>query len=146
MKTEQFVDMGDFRAEHIGSNFYKITAKTSDNSLTLTAGTDVTTQLRIPFPHRWVRASFLHTDATYVVMTNSQLNILLKRTQGQGLPLKFEEYLYFDERIVSGNVTKPFGETNEYEASIYQLTLLGWTAGELVVPVLIIQKMGSQND
>jgi hypothetical protein len=52
-EPERFIDMGNFRGEHIGRNFYAIMPKTEDQSIDLTGGTD-SRLINVPFLHRLV--------------------------------------------------------------------------------------------
>lgn len=141
MTYEKEIDLevAGWTFKRIGKNIWKIYPTASPHSITMT-GSDVTTPLTIPFPHRLVRLTFFHTDSSYAAVTD-ELDITLKRTQAQGYPQKFEEIVYYDASLQDSYPTARGGETYEYEGSVYQLILKCGTSGHLVFPVLYIQML-----
>jgi len=99
----------------------------------------VTTQLHIPFPHRWVRIGFYHTTSGYVAAT-TYMNITLKRTAGTIAPQRFDEYLFHEEDVRTAWAGENYGETFEYPPGTYELILTGANTN-LVFPVFIIQRL-----
>jgi hypothetical protein len=131
--------MNGWKFEPIAKNIWKIT-KTA-NSITLQASVPVTNDLPISFPHRWLKASFLHTTAAFAITTDSELDISLTRTQAQVTPPNFAEYLFYVESDVQAYVTKGFEDFYVYESTVYQISVNAATAGELVFPILYVQEL-----
>ena len=139
-KEQKYYHEGVWTFQRIGKNIWKIYITKSPHSITM-KGSDVTTELHIPFIHRWLRIHFFHTDSSYDAVTGGdRLNILLKRTAGTLTPQKFEEYLYKETGLTSARITEVFGESFEYESGIHQL-VLNSTSTNLVFPVFYIQKL-----
>lgn len=132
---------GEWTFKRIGKNIYKIYRTVAPHCIAMT-GANVTTQLPIPFPHRWIRLTFFHMNAAYAAITNSELGITFKRTQASLDPPHFEETVYFDEARTDPYITARAGETYEYEPSVYDLILLSNNT-DLIQPVFYLQKLES---
>lgn len=128
-----------WKFEPIAKGLWKISLSTK--SITLGAGTTITTQLTIPFPVRWLRACFLHTDAAYTPTTTSEITITLRRQQAQIQPAQFTEYLFYIEASVEPYITKPFEDWFKYESSLYEVIVTANIAGELFFPVLYVEEL-----
>ena len=140
MNTEEIDSVeGVWTRERIGKNIWKYHITVSPNSITMT-GAAVETQLSIPFPHRWLRMHFYHTDSAYAA-SETELSITIKRPVGLVSPAKFEEYLFHEEKILDSKITEMFGEGFEYERGVWVVSLLS-TATDLIFPIFYVQKLG----
>jgi len=124
--------------ERVAMNIWKIYRTASPHSITMT-GSAVTTQLVIPFAHRWLRMSFYHTDSSYAAST-ANLSVTMQRTADTIVPANFQEKLFADTAIITATSTETFGTKFEYERTIYDL-LLNSTNTHLVFPLFYIQKL-----
>jgi len=124
--------------ERVAMNIWKIYRTASPHSITMT-GSAVTTQLVIPFAHRWLRMSFYHTDSAYAAST-ANLSITMQRTADTIVPANFAEDLFEDTVIVTDTATEVFGTAFEYERTLYHL-IMDSTNNHLVFPVFYIQKL-----
>jgi hypothetical protein len=102
-------------------------------------GLDVVTQLHIPFPHRWLRIHFYHTDAAYAVSI-AELRITLRRELGVMFPVQFADDLFCEFDMHSVMIIEKFGEGFEYEAGTYNL-ILNSVDTDLIFPLFYIQKL-----
>jgi hypothetical protein len=126
--------------QHVAKNIYKIYPARSPHSITMT-GADVTTALRIPFPHRLIRLHWRHTDSAYAASTDA-LAIILRRPEGSMTPEHFEEDVFNETNIVKSKGTEKYGEGFEYEAGVYSV-ILNTTNTDLIFPILYVQKLES---
>lgn len=126
--------------KRIGKNIYKATITKSPYSITMT-GSDVETELHIPFPHRWIRMHFYHTDSSYAANTTATA-VYMKRSAGKIHPVLFEEYLIAHSALTNSKLTETFGETYEYEIGTYTL-LLNTTTTQLIFPVFYVQRLAT---
>ena len=124
--------------ERVAQNIWKVYRTTSPHGITMT-GSAVTTQLNVPFAHRWLRMSWYHTDAAYAASV-ANLSVTMQRTADTVLPANFEEDLFEDTAIVAATATEVFGEAFEYERTLYDL-ILDSTVDHLIFPVFYIQKL-----
>ena len=124
--------------ERVAQNIWKIFRTTAPHSITMT-GAAVTTELVIPFAHRWLRMNWYHTDSAYAASVVN-LSVTMQRTADTIVPANFEEDLFEDTAIVTATATEVFGEAFEYERTIYDL-IMDTTNGHLVFPVFYIQKL-----
>jgi len=129
---------GVWTFKRIGKNIYKIYVTTDPNSITMT-GSDVKTQLQIPFPHRILRMHLYHTDSAYAASTDA-LNVILRRSAGTLTPAKFVEDLFNESGITASKITEVYGEGFEYEAGIYDV-ILNSTSTDLIFPIFYVQKL-----
>ena len=130
---------GNWKFQCIGQNFYKVYYNAAGVTYIAQTASDVSKDLTVPFFHRWVRASFYHTDSSNVESTGYWTVTLIRNTSTTA-PTLFQEYLYGDEKMHSPRITEKFGEGFEYEGGTYRLTL---NAGNTTrsVPQFIIQKL-----
>lgn len=139
MSQNSYFTDGKWTFKRIGRNIWKIYLTKNPYSITMT-GSAVTTQLHIPFAHRWLRMHLYHTDSSYATSVNN-LSVTLKRAAGTVHPLnKFEEYLFSEDYVVSSKVTEVYGEGFEYEAGVYSL-ILNTVTTELIFPIFYVQKL-----
>ena len=124
--------------ERVAQNIWKIFRTTAPHSITMT-GAAVTTQLNVPFAHRWLRMSWYHTDNAYAASV-ANLSVTMQRTADTIVPANFEENLFEDAAIVAATATETFGEKFEYERTLYDL-ILDSTNAHLIFPVFYIQKL-----
>lgn len=124
--------------EDIGKNFWKIYPTGTYHSVTMT-GSDVTKQLPVDSSHRLIRMTFFHSTSTYGRSTDNLL-LRIERPAGTLTPLKFVEYLFEEDLLTDAEITLIFGETYEYEATIWKFTF-NTTSGDLIFPVIYIQKI-----
>jgi hypothetical protein len=141
-EKEHDLEINGWTFKRIGKNIFQVYPTPSPHSITMT-GADVTTSLTVPFPHRWIRLTFLHTDNAYTPQTISELAITFQRSQGQATPDKFAEVLYHDEYLIDPYITARGGETHEYESSVYKL-ILNSTNTHLIFPNFYLQQLETQ--
>lgn len=120
------------------TNIYKVYITVDPHAIVMT-GAIVVTQLHIPFPHKWLRTHFYHTDAAYAVSLD-YLRITLRRELGTMFPVQFADDLFCEFDINALMIIEKFGEGFEYEAGVYNL-LLNTTATDLIFPLFYIQKL-----
>jgi hypothetical protein len=132
---------GFWTIERIGkTNIYKVYITEEPRAIAMPAvAADVTTQLRIPFAHKWLRIHFYHTTAAYVVATTA-LRVTLRRAVGVMLPVQFLDELFCEFDITDVIMIEKFGEGFEYEAGTWNL-ILNTTATDLVFPLFYIEKL-----
>jgi hypothetical protein len=125
--------------ERIGkTNIYKVTITVDPHAIVMT-GADVVTQLHIPFPHKWKRIHFYHTDGAYAVAVNA-LRITLRRELNTFYPAQFADDLFCEFDITAVMTIERFGEDFEYEAGVYNL-ILNTANTHLIFPLFYIQKL-----
>ena len=130
---------GIWSFERVGkSNIYRVYVTIDPRAIVMTAA-NVTTQLNIPFPHRWLRIHFYHTDAAYATGV-ANLAVTLTRAVGTMFPVAFADDLFAEGLLVSSRIIETFGEGFEYEAGSYNL-ILNSTALHLIFPLFYIQKL-----
>jgi len=130
---------GLWMMERIGkTNLYKVYITVDPHAIVMT-GANVMTQLHIPFPHRWLRTHFYHTDAAYAVSID-YLRITLRRELNTMFPVQFADDLFCEFEINAVMVIEKFGEGFEYEAGTYNV-ILNTTATNLIFPLFYIQKL-----
>jgi len=139
MTYEKEIDLeiAGWTFKRIGKNIYKIYVTADPNSITMT-GSDVKTQLKIPFPHRILRMHLYHTNSAYAASTNA-LTIILRRSASTLTPAKFVEDL-FNGSATASKISEVYGEGFEYEAGIYDL-ILNSTNTDLIFPIFYLQKL-----
>ena len=130
--------MGGWTFQRFARNIYKATRTTAPHSITMT-GSDVTTQLQIPFPHRILRMHCYHTDSAYAE-SDIPMAVILRRRVATVTPAKFSEDLFNEDNINVSKMTEVFGEGFEYEAGIYDV-ILNTTSTHLIFPMFYIQKL-----
>lgn len=126
-------------------NLYKGYIIASPHSITMT-GSSVTTQLPLPFTHKWIELLLYHTDSSYAASTD-QLDITLSRPAGGITELQYVvDNLFNRQNEVASAIKKTFGDAAPdnkqfvYEPSNYNL-LLNSTNTDLVFPVLYILRL-----
>jgi len=130
---------GPWMMERVGkTNIYKVYLTAAPPAIVMT-GLDVTTNLHIPFPHRWLRTHFYHTTAAYAV-SQAYLRVTLRRAVGTMFPVEFLDELFCEFDINAVIMIEKFGEGFEYEAGTYNL-ILNTTATDLIFPLFYIQKL-----
>lgn len=130
---------GFWMMERIGkTNIYKVYINEDPHAIVMT-GADVVTQLQIPFPHRWSRIHFYHTDAAYAVSVN-HLRVTLRREIATMLPLQFVDDLFCEYDITAVMMIETFGRGFEYEAGVYNV-ILNTGATDLIFPLFYIEKL-----
>jgi len=131
--------VGVWMIERIGkTNLYKVYIELDPHAIVMT-GAIVTTQLHIPFPHKWIRIHFYHTDAAYAVSI-ALLRITLRRELNTMFPVQFADDLFCEFDMNSVMIIEKFGEGFEYEAGVYNV-LLNSVATNLIFPLFYIQKL-----
>jgi hypothetical protein len=138
-EKEHDLEINGWTFKRIGKNIYKIYRTVDPHSITMT-GSEVLTDLTIPFPHRLIRLNLFHTSSTYVAST-FQWQYRFIRVAGTLDPQHFEEYIIGEDNMLIPWITEVFGEGFEYEAGNYRLGITAYTSGELVFPVLYVQKL-----
>lgn len=138
---EPFYHVGLWTFERLGkTNIYKVYITEIPHAVAMPAvAADVTTQLQIPWPHKWLRIHFYHTTAAFGVSLTA-LRVTLRRAVGIMFPNEFLDELFCEFGITDTIMIEKFGEGFEYESSTWNL-ILNTTATELVFPVFYIQKM-----
>ena len=133
--------IGFWTMERIGkTNIYKVFITAEPRAIAMPAvAADVTTQLSIPFPHRWLRVHFYHTTAAFVV-SFEPLRITIRREVTTMLPVEFLDELFCEFDITDVIGIEKFGEGFEYEAGVWNI-ILNTVATELVFPLFYIQKL-----
>jgi hypothetical protein len=137
--AEEKYQVGVWTIERIAkTNLYKVYITLDPHAITMT-GLNVVTQLHIPFPHRWLRIHFCHTDAAYAPSL-AYLRITLRRELGTMFPPLFIDDLFCEFNMNAVLIIEKFGEGFEYEAGTYNL-ILNTTNTDLIFPVFYIQKL-----
>jgi len=136
--------LGLWRFERIGrTDIYRVYIANPLRYIIMT-GADLTTQLAIPFPHRWLRIHFYHTTNGGGVMppplSNAYLRITLRREVATFDPNFVSDELFCEFNINHHIIQEQFGEGWEYEAGVWNL-ILNTTATEFVWPLFYIQKL-----
>jgi len=101
---------------------------------------DVTTELHIPWAHRWNSTHFRHADSSNDNSTD-QLDIVIQRTEGKNQPAQFAEDLLRIDNFTGVIRTDLWGEMFEREASVYDI-ILNSTSTDRIYPVFYVQKLG----
>lgn len=136
---EEHYQVGLWTLERIAkTNLYKVYITVDPHAIVMT-GADVVTQLHIPFPHRWLRIHFYHTDAAYTISLE-YLRITLRRELGTMFPVQFADDLFCEFEINAVMLIEKYGEGFEYEAGVYNL-ILNTTATDLLFPLFYVQKL-----
>lgn len=136
--AEKF-NVGVWTFERIGkTNKYKVYITADPNAIVMT-GADVTTQLQIPFPHRWGHIHFYHTDAAYAISL-AYLRATLRREVGTMFPARFSDELFCEFVINSHMFLEMFDEPFYFEASTYNV-ILNTTVTQLIFPLFYIEKL-----
>ena len=132
---------GFWTIERIGkTNIYKVYITAEPRAIAMPAvAADVTTQLHIPFSHKWLRFHFYHTDAAYAISIQP-LRITIRRAVTTMLPVQFLDELFCEFEITDVIGIEKFGEGFEYEAGVWNI-ILNTAATELVFPLFYIQKL-----
>lgn len=137
--AEERYQSGVWMLERIAkTNIYKVYLTAAPPAIVMT-GAAVATQLHIPFPHKWLRIHFYHTDAAYAI-SMAYLRITLRRAVGVMFPAEFLDELFCEFNINAATITEKFGESFEYEASTWNL-ILNAAATDLIFPLFYIQKL-----
>lgn len=123
----------------IGKNIWKYFRTVSPHAITMT-GAAVTTQLHIPFPHRWLRTTFYHTSSAYVE-NYELLSATIQRSIGTFTPAKFKETLFAETEITDPDWTELWGERFEYEAGVWDIILTA-ASTDLIFPLFYVQNLG----
>jgi len=104
-------------------------------------GSDVKKYINIPYFHRIIKLVLIHLTSAYAKSTDS-LNVTLELEAGKSIiSSKFTDLLFDEDGIIDSEFIEPFGTEFEYEGRTWTLTL-NTTSGDLVIPVLYIQKLG----
>jgi len=110
------------------------------SAIAMTAS-DVKKFIEIPYFHRIIKLVLIHLDSSYDKSTDA-LNVTLELEQGKSIISKyFTDLVYDEDGIIDAEYIEPFGEEFEYEPRTWTLTL-NTTSGDVVIPVLYIQKLG----
>lgn len=122
-----------FRA---AEGFWKVFIVDADTNRITMTGSDVTTELHIPFPHRFDRFLFYHVDSSNA-SNQASLDILIKRLPAKLHPNNFAEILN-DSSHTSAKTTVvlPFS----YEASLWQISL-NTTTTHFVYPIIYVWEL-----
>lgn len=132
---------GVWMIERIGkTNIYKVYLQADPPAIAMPAvAADVTTDLHIPFPHKWLRIHFYHTTAAFVVSQDYQ-RITLRREVGTMFPAQFLDELFCEFYVNAVIMCEAFGDNFKFEAGTYHL-ILNTTATDLVFPLFYIEKL-----
>lgn len=136
---EERYSTGVWRFERVGkTDIYKVYIA-ADARYILMTGANVTTQLSIPFPHRWLRIHFYHTQVAGLPAMG-YLRISLRREVNTFDPNLASDELFCEFNINQHVVQEQFGEGWEYEAGVWTL-ILNTALNERVAPLFYIQKL-----
>jgi len=146
--TPNFFDekftVGDWVFQQVAKNIFKVHWQPDPHGIAMT-GSDVEKRLNIPFPHRWLRMTFYHTDSSYAVSTDA-LFIHIYRKAGAIAPLsKLVESLFREHDIVASKITEVWGLAFEYEACDWQL-VLNSTSTDIIFPIFYVQRLPSPQE
>lgn len=131
--------LNGWQYENIGKNLWRIYRQASPYSITMT-GSNKTTQLRIPWMHRWVRLHLYHTDSSKDASTD-ELDVILRRGVGTIPPiLDFVDDLYARADITQSKIIKVFGEDYKFEASTWSI-ILNSTSTDLVFVLVYVEQL-----
>jgi hypothetical protein len=131
--------VGPWTFQRVGkTNIYKVYPIADPPAIVMTA-LDVTTELQIPFAHRWVRIHFYHTTAAFAV-SQQALRVTLRREVNTMIPAQFLDELFCEFDITAVIMIEKFGEGFEYEQGAYKV-ILNSVATDLIFPVFYIQKL-----
>jgi len=132
---------GIWTLENFALNLWKIYVEIpSAGYITMAgAGSNVTTELAIPFAHRWNSTHFRHAKSTDADCTDA-LNIVIRRPKLKNTPPQFEEDMFNETGIKTPKITETWGEKFEREASVYDI-VLNSTLNDRVYPVFYIQRL-----
>lgn len=129
--------VGPWRFVRCGADFYRVVME--QNEIVMT-GADVVTQLRIPFPFRWLRTDFYHTDAAGDASQDA-VYYSIQRPAGTLEPLNaFMEILITKYDITDAEFGENWGENFDYEPSVWNL-LLNSTNTDLIFPIFYIRRL-----
>lgn len=116
---------------------WKVFIRDSDGNRLLMTGSDVTTELHIPFAHRFLSWDFYHTDTDGAASTDS-LTITVRRTVGKSThPTRLGSCLY-SAAHTSTNTTLVV--PLEHEMGLYDL-VLNTTDTDYVVPCVYLLEL-----
>lgn len=134
-------EIGPWNLDRISdTRVYKAYIRVDDQAIVMT-GADVETQLVIPFPHKWLRTDFYHTDAAFAASMDA-LYLSIQRPAGTvpGLDV-FIEYLIDKYDITDAEFGENWGENFEYEDCEW-VVILNTTATDLVYPIFYLERIG----
>ena len=127
----------DLVAKNIWKIYYSGASKIAYIAMT---GSDVTTELHIPFSHRWNSTHFYHASSANAD-SHDTLTITIRRPKTKNTPRLFEEEMV----VIKTTATKKsdtWGEKFEREESTYNI-ILNTTSTDLVYPVFYVQQLGA---
>lgn len=117
--------------------YYRVVVE--ENYIAMTGG-DVAVDLRFPFPFRWLRTDFYHTDAALAASTDP-LAIQLNRPVDTMEPLgDFTEILLFKRAVRDAMYGENWGENFEYEPSVWNL-IMNSTNTDLIFPIFYVRRL-----
>lgn len=138
---QRYFTEGSWYFDLIGKNIWKITYKGASNITYIAmTGSDVTTELHIPFPHRWNSTHFRHADSSNDD-SNAKLTITIRRAKTKNTPAQFEEDMFHIANYQHVKLTELWGEMFEREASTYNV-IMNSTSTDRIYLVFYIQKLG----
>jgi len=105
-------------------------------------GSDVTTKLQIPFPHRVLRVMFCHTTSSKV-LDNAATYMEISCSQTAGFPTGFKDFLIREYDLTAKTWGEWFGIGFEYESRTWDV-ILNTDTGDLIYPYFVIQKLGNE--
>jgi len=128
---------GVWTFKHVAKNIWKIYITASPHSITM-SGSDVTTQLHIDFPHRFLRIHLYHTSSAYAASTDA-LALTVERPVATVPTLaRFTDQLFREYDITASKLIEVFGEAFEYEECIWSI-VLNSTSTDLVFLEIYVQ-------
>jgi len=138
---QRYFSEGTWHFDLVGKNIWKISYRGAANITYITMdGTAITTELHIPFAHRWNSTHFRHTDNTNTEST-AGLNFTIRRAAGKNQPAQFEEDMLYLFVFTGSKRSDLWGEMFEREASTYDI-IFETTTAHRVYPVFYVQKLG----
>ena len=141
--VEKREKIGEFAFLNIGGNHILIYPHPTVHTYSAIAmtGSDVKKFIEIHYLHRIIKLVLIHLTSAYAKSYDS-LKAILELEAGKSIiSPKFTDLLFEETSIVDAEFIEPFGQEFEYEPRTWTLTLNS-TSGDVVIPVLYIQKIG----
>ena len=135
--TKPPVQEGKWKRFHVGKNIWKYIYNSGGVNYIAMTGSDVPTQLHVPFPHRFMRFHLYHTDSSDAA-SNDALSVTIERPAGTVPTLsKFTDQLFKESYIPASKLIEVFGETFEYEECIWSVVLNSTSTDRIYLEIFV---------
>lgn len=127
-------------SQFIGKNVYRVWYDNAGVNYIITSTSDVTTELAIPWSHRWISIHFKHYNSAGNDLYDYPLKVIIRRPPAKNTPYAFSEDVFYGENMMFPTISETFGEKFEREPSVYNVVLNAHDT-DRIAPVFYIQKL-----